>query len=77
MNYSQIISFLPADLYEFALNDLDTQEDIISQKLDNDEILDLVYLNYQLSTTALEKKKITMSIANKTLQAVKLQAAKQ
>lgn len=77
MTYSEIISFLPVDLYEFALNDLDTQEDIISQKLDNDEILDLVYLNYQLSTTALEKKKITMSIANKTLQAVKLHAAKQ
>jgi predicted DNA binding CopG/RHH family protein len=75
MSYQKLISFLPSQLYEFALQDEDTKQDIINQSLDAEEIMDLAHLNYQLSQESSTKKKITMALPERTLQGLKLRAA--
>ena len=61
-DYNNRISFLPQNLYEFALSDKDIELDIIEQELDREEILDLVAFNYQLTQQSKPKRKITMTV---------------
>ena len=73
--YEKRIAFLHKDMRNFALHDKDTKKDIMEQKLNQEEIESIVYVNMHYENLS-KKQKITMNIPGSTLQKIKINAQK-